>query len=839
MKRIILLTLTMMMSFHCFAQEDDILLSFPDVDVSQGGTGEMVVRWNNEMDDVCAFQIDFALPDGFSLSGAQLGDTIVESTPDLKIHFSNYPNGKATVLAFQLTRTPLPKGEYDLMRLTFKADFSVFPDKYDAKVTMIEIGNIINKSRLTNLPSFTLNVTPYDYDAHDIVTDIPDIDVQQGCEAEMTVKWKNKKDDIRSFQFEFTLPEGVHLVDARLGDTLAIANPAFEVVFTDRRESDGQTVIMGYGKDAKPLPCGESDLLHLTVQAEPAAPLGKYTIVTGSIECLDGETGENLILPPRAFCINVYPKSDSLDINLGFPEVNVPQGSKGDMVVTLDNNVLDMRSIQFEFALPEGINLVNMPQSLLQGIVVEIMKHEDGRFAVTCKPSVDGTFPQGKNNLLMFSLNVNDTVSLGKYTITTSPIEVEYGSEGTMTFLSPKSFVLNVIPNNPYAVVKFPDVDVPVGDIDKMVVELDNNLLVATGFQFEFELPEGVRLADAKLGERLKTAIPDMIIQFRNDYPEANNVMVLGWQRTSIPFPKGRYDLMELTFEAEEGMALGCYTVETNRATFVQINEERVSLAPITFHINVVDEKSPVLGDVNGDGVLTFADAICILRWLAGDEFPWFDANLADYDGDGTVTIMDAEAIISYLLGGESTSTPSAKVDCVVDDCKINDGGVELQFGPIHNYTAMMMDVTLPENVSLLDISLDGHHNLSSCDLGGGRLRIAVWSDIMEPLTDNAKLHLNTLGGQVALVVVDNIRLVNMNVHEVVSASFNSSKPKRRNVSHSVLKLTDRSKDMYSNRESNIMTNFLSTPSLNLMGLPVPSKQKGIHIQNGKKIVVK
>ena len=57
-------------------------------------------------------------------------------------------------------------------------------------------------------------------------------------------------------------------------------------------------------------------------------------------------------------------------------------------------------------------------------------------------------------------------------------------------------------------------------------------------------------------------------------------------------------------------------------------------------------------GDVNGDGLVSAADAALILRYDAGviklDDAP---LEAADWDGDGEVTDMDAKAILKYVAG--------------------------------------------------------------------------------------------------------------------------------------------------------------------------------------------
>ena len=57
-------------------------------------------------------------------------------------------------------------------------------------------------------------------------------------------------------------------------------------------------------------------------------------------------------------------------------------------------------------------------------------------------------------------------------------------------------------------------------------------------------------------------------------------------------------------------------------------------------------------GDVNGDGLVSAADAALVLRYDAGLidlSDPKLEA--ADMDGDGQVTSLDAKAILKYVAG--------------------------------------------------------------------------------------------------------------------------------------------------------------------------------------------
>ena len=64
----------------------------------------------------------------------------------------------------------------------------------------------------------------------------------------------------------------------------------------------------------------------------------------------------------------------------------------------------------------------------------------------------------------------------------------------------------------------------------------------------------------------------------------------------------------------------------------------------------VVISSASLLGDVDGSGGVTIADATYIQRRIAGVPIPFIiNETIADTDGDGVITIMDATYIQRWL----------------------------------------------------------------------------------------------------------------------------------------------------------------------------------------------
>lgn len=173
MKKILLFLLALIVSLQGFANsnaEGYITVDFQDVNVPQGGTGEMVVTWNNRTNEydqdgeLSGFQIEFVLPEGIRLVDAQLGEEIKEHNPAMVLNFNpRKPNGNTSIIAFQTALTPMPTGKCELMKLKFEADPDMQMESYSINTSKIEFAAKIEGSiEACILPDCTFNINDSD-----------------------------------------------------------------------------------------------------------------------------------------------------------------------------------------------------------------------------------------------------------------------------------------------------------------------------------------------------------------------------------------------------------------------------------------------------------------------------------------------------------------------------------------------------------------------------------------------------------------------------------------------------------------------------------------------------
>lgn len=101
-------------------------------------------------------------------------------------------------------------------------------------------------------------------------------------------------------------------------------------------------------------------------------------------------------------------------------------------------------------------------------------------------------------------------------------------------------------------------------------------------------------------------------------------------------------------FEVENTTDGMYVTVETNYGVIVMCLDDMFNIVSFEF----AEETDTVIGDVNGDGVLSIIDATEIQKHLAGIvELTDSQLDLADVNGDDVVSIMDATDIQKVLVG--------------------------------------------------------------------------------------------------------------------------------------------------------------------------------------------
>lgn len=112
------------------------------------------------------------------------------------------------------------------------------------------------------------------------------------------------------------------------------------------------------------------------------------------------------------------------------------------------------------------------------------------------------------------------------------------------------------------------------------------------------------------------------------------------------------YSTEKLSRSDKEVTLVFPYVMYHNRDQADGSSEAGINVSKPTVTVKIsVSERTVLLGDVNGDGVVDGMDAVAILRYVAGLEQSVFIQAAADVNGDGSIDGMDAVAILRMVAG--------------------------------------------------------------------------------------------------------------------------------------------------------------------------------------------
>ena len=203
------------------------------------------------------------------------------------------------------------------------------------------------------------------------------------------------------------------------------------------------------------------------------------------------------------------------------------------------------------------------------------------------------------------------------------------------------------------------DVNIVRGMKTSLAVNLKNDIQDFMAYQFDLIVPRGITIAenaegrmDVTIGNRYSIAGQSVMVKKLavNQYSKVDKYRFTFLSPTgTITGTEGA--LLNATIHASNTMAVGNYEGRVENVIFVETDETTCVLDNVKFIITVSRGDGGIRGDVNGDGDVDVADAVCILNYVAGKSDDTFMLDAADVNNDGEVNIVDAVHIVNFLVG--------------------------------------------------------------------------------------------------------------------------------------------------------------------------------------------
>ena len=152
-------------------------------------------------------------------------------------------------------------------------------------------------------------------------------------------------------------------------------------------------------------------------------------------------------------------------------------------------------------------------------------------------------------------------------------------------------------------------------------------------------------------------------------------------------------------------------------------------------------------GDVNGDGESDVVDVVDIARYVVGTPAETFVEILADINNNGEVNIADAVCLVNDIAGDQNFAKPMgspSKPETTSDALMLTQGsnGLSLLLENQRYYTAFQFDLYVPEGVDVMQMMLNAQrkqkHQLLYNKVEEGHWRVAALSTSNRTFADNS-----------------------------------------------------------------------------------------------------
>jgi hypothetical protein len=305
------------------------------------------------------------------------------------------------------------------------------------------------------------------------------------------------------------------------------------------------------------------------------------------------------------------------------------------------------------------------------------------------------------------------------------------------------------------------------GDTIEIPVSMQNESEI-TAFQTDVYLPDGFEFVQ-KNGEYQVSLSDrkgrDHVIMV-SDAPDGA-LRVLSYSPSLKPFKNNEGELFYITVKVPEGIS-GTYPIWLRNTILTSTDEEELYAIDALSNVMVTNI---IKGDANADGSVTVTDVVWAAKYILFQNPEPFVFEAADMNGDGKITITDVVKIANLILDqdyDEPTQLHLMAPNMGGDHMSGENAGntVSINLANEKEYTAMQMDLTLPEGMNASEFALTNRASelgLIVKDRGNSKVRVLAYSPILKTIKGNegAVLTFN-VDGAMGDIVVDRIELVDL-----------------------------------------------------------------------------
>jgi len=260
--------------------------------------------------------------------------------------------------------------------------------------------------------------------------------------------------------------------------------------------------------------------------------------------------------------------------------------------------------------------------------------------------------------------------------------------------------------------------------------------------------------------------------------------------------------------------------------------------------------KSITPGDVNNDGNITMSDVVTIISHIMGTTLEGFNADAADLSGDSKVTLADVVLIIDKIMGKTSAQSAPLRAKAFYEAGELyasnyNAESLTLGLSNATSMTAVQMDITLPEDVKVENVSVSPKHIATWTTLNSGKTRLIIYSPSNKVFASNDIATLHFTGNATSGITIENITECTTNAQEFELADLALGEATAiRDLGKAKMNVTIEGNNLIVNAPEKATMNIVtlsgqSTPWKVNEGRNVRTLTPGVYVVNGKKYIVK
>ena len=265
-----------------------------------------------------------------------------------------------------------------------------------------------------------------------------------------------------------------------------------------------------------------------------------------------------------------------------------------------------------------------------------------------------------------------------------------------------------------------------------------------TAFQTDIYLPAGFELLkddnDYKVSLSSRKGRDHVIMA--SDAPDGA-VRVLSYSPTLKKFSGNDGELFYLTIKVpNDGDGIVTYPIWLRKTLLTAIDEEEIGTLETLGNVNVFFY---ILGDVDHSGTITVTDVVLTAKYILFQNPEPFVFDAADMNGDGKITITDVVKIANLVLDQDydeptdmNLRAPGMTSDRMSGE--LNNNTVSINLDNAQEYTALQMDLTLPEDMIANEFALTSRASdlgLNVKDKGNGKIRVLAYSPSLKTIKGN------------------------------------------------------------------------------------------------------